>query len=131
MQNIYIITGETMVHVTPHFSVCAPAYGKVGLKLYDYLTENSKSNQYNIYLIKTKMAGSNSSKVTEHLNYLNLKGSIETNDDLEKLVKTISQESQTKSIIMAAAICDFEPEELLSLVKIKNDYIKLTQWNSN
>ena len=43
MQNIYIITGGTMVHVTPHFSVCSPAYGQVGLKLYDYLTENSKN----------------------------------------------------------------------------------------
>ena len=114
MQNIYIITGGTMVHVTPHFSVCSPAYGQVGLKLYDYLSENSKSNEYKIYLIKTKMAGSNSAKVMQHLNHLNLKSSIETNDDLENLVKTLSQESQTKSIIMAAAICDFEPEELLA-----------------
>lgn len=112
-QNIYIITGGTIVHVTPHFSICAPAYGKVGLILYDYLMEHSKSNQYSIYLIKTKMAGANSAKVIEHLKYLNLKSSIETNDNLEKLVKVISQRSETKSIIMASAICDFEPEELL------------------
>jgi hypothetical protein len=32
---------------------------------------------------------------------------------LEGLVRTLSQERDTKSIIMSSAICDFEPEELL------------------
>lgn len=113
MKNIYIITGGTMVHVTPHFSICAPAYGKVGGELYCNLHSNSMSDKYNIYLIKTKMAGINSDDTIEHLKYLNVKSIIETNDDLERLVEILSQKSETKSIIMAAAICDFQPEELI------------------
>jgi len=113
MKNIYIITGGTMVHVTPHFSICAPAYGKVGLELYHHLNENRISEKYNIYLIKTKMAGFNSEDVVNHLKDLNIKSTIETNDDLEGLVTTLCQESNTKSIIMSSAICDFEPKELL------------------
>jgi len=30
MKKIVIYTGGTMVHVRPHFSLCAPAYGTVG-----------------------------------------------------------------------------------------------------
>jgi len=111
--NIYIITGGTMVHVTPHFSICAPAYGKVGLELYRHLNANSMSEKYNIYLIKTKMAGFNADDVVAHLKDLNIKSTIETNDDLEGLVTTLSQERDTKAIIMSSAICDFEPKELL------------------
>ena len=101
--NIYIITGGTMVHVTPHFSVCSPAYGKVGLKLHQYLNSNSGSDKYTIYLIKTKMAGVNSDEVIEHLKHLNIKSTIETNDDLESLVETLIQNSETKSIIPRAS----------------------------
>ena len=111
--NIYIITGGTMVHVTPHFSVCAPAYGKVGRELYAHLMSENSNEQYNIYLIKTKMAGVNSDKTIEHLKSLNITKAIETNDDLEAFVDIISKDSETASIIMSSAICDFEPEELL------------------
>ncbi len=101
-----------MVHVTPHFSVCAPAYGKVGSELYARLMSNNANDQYNIYLIKTKMAGENSEKTIKHLKSLNVKKFIETNDDLEEFVNIISKERQTASIIMSSAICDFEPEAL-------------------
>ena len=112
MKNIYIITGGTMVHITPHFSITAPAYGKVGAELYRLLGTNIFNEEYNLYLIKTKMAGVNSDEVREHLKSLNLKSTIETNDELKSFVEVISQENNTKAIIMAAAICDFEPEEL-------------------
>ena len=112
MKNIYIITGGTMVHITPHFSITAPAYGKVGIELYRMLNESISSDVYTIYLIKTKMAGCNSDEVMEHLKSLNLKTTIETNDELKSFVELISQERSTKAIIMASAICDFEPEEL-------------------
>jgi len=114
MKNIYIITGGTMVYITPHFSITAPAYGKVGTKIYRLLDANISNEEYNIYLIKTKMAGHNSNEVIEHLKSLNLKSTIETNDELKSFVEVISQENNTKAIIMAAAICDFEPEELIA-----------------
>jgi len=112
MKNIYIITGGTMVHVTPHFSVCAPAYGKVGSELYDRLSANNWAEKYSIYLIKTKMAGVNSAKTMEHLKSLNIDKAIETNDELEVFVEIVSRQSETVAIVMAAAICDFAPQEL-------------------
>jgi len=101
-----------MVHITPHFSITAPAYGKVGTELHRLLGTNISNEKYNVYLIKTKMAGVNSDEVIEHLKSLNLKNTIETNDELKSFVEVISQENNTKVIIMAAAICDFEPKEL-------------------
>jgi len=101
-----------MVHIMPHFSISAPAYGKVGREIYCLLDANISNDEYNIFLIKTKMAGVNSDEVTEHLKSFNLKSTIETNDELKSFVEVISQENNTKAIIMAAAICDFEPEEL-------------------
>ena len=112
MQNIYIITGGTMVHITPHFSITAPAYGKVGVEIDDLLRTNLANKNDILYLVKTKMAGVNSDEVTEHLKSLNLKSTIETNDELKSFVEVISKESSTQAIIMAAAICDFEPEKL-------------------
>ena len=101
-----------MVHITPHFSITAPAYGKVGTEIYNLLRTNMANKNDIIYLIKTKMAGINSDELIAHLTSLNLKSTIETNDELKKLVEVISQKSDTKAIIMAAAICDFEPDEL-------------------
>ena len=101
-----------MVHIMPHFSISAPAYGKVGREIYCLLDANISNDEYNIFLIKTKMAGVNSDEVTEHLKSFNLKSTIETNDELKSFVEVVSKESSTHAIIMSAAICDFEPEEL-------------------
>ena len=76
-----------MVHITPHFSITAPAYGKVGVELYGMLSENVSSEEYTIYLVRTKMAGVNFDEVIEHLKSLNLKSTIETNDKLKSFVE--------------------------------------------
>jgi len=116
MKNIYIITGGTMVHITPHFSVAAPAYGKVGSEIYArfslVLKEKNLENRYRIFLIKTKMAGLNNTETVEHLKSLNIDNAIETNDDLEAFVSCVSAKTESVGIIMSFAICDFEPEEL-------------------
>lgn len=116
MKNIYIITGGTMIHVTPHFSLCAPAYGKVGTQIYKRLTnaldKKEKKEHYGVFLIKTKMAGGNPGKTNKHLQSLNLDSSIETNSDLERFVEAVISKPETAGIIMAAAICDFEPDSL-------------------
>ena len=36
-RRFYVITGGTMVHVAPHFSLCAPAYGRVGQQIAEEL----------------------------------------------------------------------------------------------
>ena len=38
-KRMFVICGGTMNHVTPHFSFCAPAYGSVGLKLYNEINK--------------------------------------------------------------------------------------------
>ena len=116
MKTIYIITGGTMVHVTPHFSLCAPAYGKVGGDIYSRmgmaLADKRLGDEYRVFLIKTKMAGINSDETKEQLNRLGFHSSIETNDDLELFICTVISEPETVSITMAAAICDFIPDNL-------------------
>lgn len=116
MKNIYVITGGTMVHVTPHFSMCAPAYGKVGEDIYTKMMTifNQETNEadYNLHLIKTRMAGLNSSDTIEHLSEIGFNSSLETNDDLQSLIGLLCLQESTAGIIMAAAICDFTPKEL-------------------
>jgi len=116
MKTIYIITGGTMVHVTPHFSLCAPAYGKVGADIYSRmvmaLDDKRLDDEYRVFLIKTKMAGINSDETKEQLNQIGFHSSIETNDNLELFIRTVISKPETVSIIMAAAICDFTPDTL-------------------
>ncbi len=128
-QIIYIITGGTMVHITPHFSVTAPAYGTVGVELYKQLNAQSLSKAYTIYLVKTKMAGVNSDEVTEQLTNFGLKSTIETNDELKSFVEVVSKESRTKAIIMASAICDFQPEALTAYED--DTSIKITEFGKD
>ena len=112
MKNIYIITGGTLVHVSPHFSLCAPAYGKVGEEIHSNLNEIHNSSETNIYLIKTKMAGISDDETKEKLASIGYKGDIETNEDIRKLTKAIASDNATVGIVMSAAICDFEPDKL-------------------
>lgn len=91
-----------MVHVRPHFSLCAPAYGNVGDALtieFQSIAKNSiPAHSFVVNHIKTKMAGGSE---------------VETNEDLaEKLDEVLADESVT-AIVMAAAVCDFEPNEIL------------------
>ena len=98
---VVIYSGGTLVHVAPHFSLCAPAYGKVGRDLFGKLGGT---------LYQTKMAHSESK--------------IETNDDLkEHLLNQLEDESITH-LIMAAAICDWEPDVLVSAGNTQIDFGK-------
>lgn len=94
---VVIYSGGTMVHVRPHFSLCAPAYGQIGqdvLKEFDRII----ARPYEVDLISTKMADSSSP--------------IETNEDLRNDVLLNLLDPSVKAIVMAAAICDWEPESL-------------------
>lgn len=91
---IIIFTGGTMVHVAPHFSLCAPAYGKVGREIQAALIAEGLS----VELMATKMAGGDI---------------IETNDDLARELNKVLIDPDVKGIVMAAAVCDFEPSAIL------------------
>lgn len=104
IRRVVVFSGGTVVHVRPHFSLCAPAYGTVGDSLTQKLEEidaihNLLPPRPNFFLIenyKTKMAG----------------GSIETNQDLSDTLDKVLEDKDVSAIIMAAAICDFEPNGL-------------------
>jgi phosphopantothenoylcysteine decarboxylase/phosphopantothenate--cysteine ligase len=99
-RKIVVIGGGTMVHVTPHFSLCAPAYGKVAKSIHDKLC--AKGGDVESVLVLTKMA-----QTKPQLSPL-----IETNDDLSQYVDTLLEDDSVKCIVMSAAVCDFEPEKL-------------------
>lgn len=133
-KKIFILCGGTTNHVSPHFSFSAPAYGSVGLKIYNELIGLNKDRQifhksfvamesdrdlspyfseYEIELIPTQMALSvlPDECLLNYYYYLKKAGleKLETNKDLSKFVDYLISNPDTRCIIMAAAVCDFEP----------------------
>lgn len=105
-RKVVIFSGGTMVHVRPHFSLCAPAYGKVGDTLTYKLNRLSAliraMNPQSVFWvdhIKTKMAGGEE---------------VETNEDLAEKLDEVLLDKNVKAIVMAAAVCDFEPQGLIA-----------------
>lgn len=133
MKAIYIITGGSMVHVTPHFALCAPAYGQVGVEIYNrlsaHVTVQPNCADYQIHLIKTRMAGPNAPTTIEHLTGLGISPSPESNHDLKVLVNRLVQEPETAALIVAAAICDFEPVELTAVTSDR--FVNMTQFGKD
>lgn len=90
---IHIISGGTISHIRPHLALCAPASGQTGRELYQKVINTAKQCQ----LHQTRMAGGYS---------------IQTNQDVADLVTQLCSVSQTKAIIMCAALCDYEVLEM-------------------
>lgn len=121
-QKFYIITGGTLNHVAPHFAVCAPAYGRVGAKiaaglrreftalLGDDRRENTPDPN-DVILVRTSMAlGCNDPSEEEAELFLRAGlNRLETNEDLSLLLDYLIDDWDTKGIVLAAAVCDWEP----------------------
>lgn len=114
-RRFYIITGGTMVHVAPHFSLCAPAYGKVGVEILDVLQEMANEQDYgvdsnDIILLRTKMAlGTDELSEEEREVYAGAEVKfLETNEDLARVLDYLVTREDTAVIIMAAAVCDWQ-----------------------
>ena len=123
-KKIFILCGGTINQVAPHFVLSAPSYGSVGLKIYNELTEINKLKQplqkeYEIELIPTQMALSvlPDDCLMNYGYYLSKAGltKLESNDDLSKLVDYLISREDTRCIIMAAAVCDFEPSVIINI----------------
>ena len=110
MKTIYVIAGGTMVHVAPHFSLCAPAYGSVGTQLRGEL-EWVKPQTHQIVLLQTQMCRPTERDEDEQIQVYAAAGieRLETNDDLSKLVDHLIADPNTGGIVMAAAVCDWGP----------------------
>lgn len=111
-----------MNHVSPHFSLCAPAYGTVGTKLNEALnseiTNSNLSEKYSVELVPTKMALDILSDKTQYNKLLQdaQLNRLETNLDLFFLVNYLLSKKDTRCIIMAAAVCDFSASKIKSVI---------------
>jgi hypothetical protein len=116
MKHIYVVTGGTLVHVRPHFSLCAAAYGQVGSEIHDGLTAGlaarRRVDDFRVHLVRTRMAGPSPAETVAHLQELGVPPAPETNADLRTLVQAVTARAETAALVMAAAVCDFEPVEL-------------------
>jgi hypothetical protein len=95
IKNVHVFGGGTVAHITNHFALCAPAYGKTALQLYR-MCEHRFDNA-DVWLETTKMAG----------------GELETNEDVAAKIEELKKDSKTKVIFFNCALVDFQPEELI------------------
>ncbi|HVI01036.1 MAG TPA: phosphopantothenoylcysteine decarboxylase [Enhygromyxa sp.] len=114
-KRFYVLTGGTMVHVAPHFSLCAPAYGRVGVDIHAELARQLRRDpEREVVLIRTKMAigaGAPSEQERALFKHAELPY-LETNDDLAKLLAHLVARPDTACIVLACAVCDWQPESL-------------------
>ena len=89
---IHIIGGGTVQHVRTHFAVCAPAYGSTARRL-KALCHEHPDNNLDAVLHLTRMAGGAST--------------LETNEDVGRLVDELVADNRTKIIFFNPALCDF------------------------
>jgi hypothetical protein len=98
MRRIHIIGGGTVSHVRAHLALCAPAYGKTVGNLYSLLCEavrqRGEEHDTEVKTHYTRMAGGNTN--------------LETNEDVDRLVKQLIDKPETKMIFLPAALVDFD-----------------------
>lgn len=116
-KRIYVVSGGTMVHVRPHFSLCAPAYGTIGVQLAEALTQKLRDRSLDVVPIFTKMARTSTrltgqtSDIVKDLGDRGLHP--ETNEDLAALIRHLVSREDTRGIILPAAVCDWKPVAML------------------
>jgi len=113
MKRIYVIAGGTLVHIAPHFALCAPAFGTVGREIYGELQNLCAFDKHKVHLVETRMAEKTDrcSWVQSLFDQLGIKH-LETNEDLEKFLGLLKDREDTRGIVLSSAVCDFEPCEL-------------------
>ncbi|KAB8145557.1 hypothetical protein F8S13_00255 [Chloroflexia bacterium SDU3-3] len=110
---IAVITGGTLAHIRPHLALCAPAYGQVGSVIAARLRAAPALAGWEIHRIPMRMAGRPGPATRRMLAALGCPASPETNADVAALLRGLLAAPHTRAVVMAAAICDFEPEDLV------------------
>ena len=114
MRRFYILSGGTFSHIAPHFSVAAPAFGKVGRELLPLLRAAFHAGgqaDASVHLALTRMAlggGERRPSEEENLRSAGVSDLI-TNEDVEKFLSHILQDPETRGILLPAAMVDFNP----------------------
>ena len=109
----YVIAGGTMTHVAPHFALAAPAYGAVGRALSERLRvwAPERRRPWRVQSVQTRMAGAPDEAQRALESAAGIER-LETNEDLERLLGWLVAQPSTRGIVLAAAVCDFEPAGL-------------------
>jgi hypothetical protein len=96
MKKIVTIGGGTTFHIRPHLALSAPAYGHTAREIQHTVKRywNSEHNDYSTPLYLTRMAGGDKS--------------LDTNEDVSKLVDSLIADKDVKVIFFTVAMCDFE-----------------------
>lgn len=96
MSSIHVIGGGTFSHVRNHLALAAPAFGNTARQIANDLIERwgRKEHEHSVYMHLTKMAHRDSTLVT--------------NEDVSRLVDQLIEASDTRVIIMNAALCDYD-----------------------
>lgn len=89
-KKVHIIGGGTVFHLRSHLALCAPAYGDTARLLYGMFRADSALEPV---LHLTRMAGGDL---------------LETNNDIGNQIQRLTQEPDTKVIVMSAALCDYD-----------------------
>src|SRR5262245_55223235 len=103
LERFYVLTGGTMVHVAPHFSLCAPAYGRVGVDIHAELARQLRpqSNREAV-LVRTKMALGAAAPSDAERELFEQAGipHLETNEELGKLLALLVARPDTACIVL-------------------------------
>ena len=98
LKRIVIMGGGTVNHVRNHLAVCAPAYGgtarNLGRMFNNRLQADGLASQYQVEVVLTKMADSNSK--------------LETNAQVADYVDSLIADPTVKVVIFNVALADFE-----------------------
>lgn len=92
-KQIHIIGGGTVNHVRAHLALAAVAYGATARTLAELCVAHPDC-RLDVQVHLTRMADGG-------------RGSLETNDDVEQLVRRLTSDPQTKVIFLTAALCDY------------------------
>lgn len=149
--NYYVICGGTFVDIAPHLSLCAPAFGTVGIEFRNLIAvelERAFPREVNdVIRVPTRMAlggeglpTSGVPHIEEHYHawrrgFLAEAGlkDLRTNDDLGTLLDYLTEQPLTRGIIIASAVCDFEPIAFTTAftTKLGGDDLLRTEFGRN
>jgi hypothetical protein len=93
-KRIHVLGGGTVYHVRPQFALCSPSFGGTATKIRD-ISRTAWGPDYEVHLHLTRMACGGRSD-------------LETNEDIEALLKSLVDDPWTKVIFMAMSFCEFQ-----------------------
>lgn len=105
-KTIHIISGGTISHVATHLGLCAPAYGKVGESLANLCHHMMENLETVLHQTKMVMGSRRADSGTWY------DGKLETNEDVARLIQSITDDLSSKIVFMPVALCDFEVSEI-------------------